>query len=183
MATNKGWRHSHPNTNEIMVLSSFFQRGFDLPCEFHPNLLYYYKIELVHLNPNLILQITIFVHLCKCYLVVHPNFSLFKHYFFLKYQPSATKWKIKGGVSIQTHPHRNFLYLPLKSSLKGWHKQWFYWENHQPILLPFIDHLPEYNGTWVEEPIEFEMPLVIALASRVSELKGHGLTEVSMATN
>jgi hypothetical protein len=59
-----------PNTNEIMVFRS---------------LLYHYQIELVHLNPNSILQITFFVHLCEAYLRIPPNFSLFKNYFFLKY--------------------------------------------------------------------------------------------------
>jgi hypothetical protein len=80
-----------PNTNKIVVLTSFFQREFSLPsCEFLRGLLHHYKIQLVHLNPNSILQIAVFVHLCETYLIIHPNFSLFKHYFFLKYQPSAT---------------------------------------------------------------------------------------------
>jgi hypothetical protein len=71
-----------PNTNKIVVLNLFFQRGFDLPIyEFLYCLLHHYKIELVHLNPNLILQIVVFVYLCETYLIVHPNFPLFKHYF------------------------------------------------------------------------------------------------------
>jgi hypothetical protein len=75
-----------------MVLSSFFQRGFGLPtCEFLRGLLHHYEIELVHLNPNSILQIAIFVHRCEAFLGVTPNFSLFKSYFLLKYQPSADK--------------------------------------------------------------------------------------------
>jgi hypothetical protein len=79
-----------PHTNEIVVLSSFFQRGYGLPtCEFLRGLLRHYQIELVHLNPNSILQITVFVHLCEVFLIVPPNFPLFKSYFFLKYQPST----------------------------------------------------------------------------------------------
>jgi hypothetical protein len=81
-----------PNTNEIVALSSFFQRGFVLPtCEFLRSLLHHYEIELVHLNPNSILQITVFVHLCEAFLGVPLNFFLFKSYFLLKYQPSADK--------------------------------------------------------------------------------------------
>jgi hypothetical protein len=34
------------------------------------------KTKLVHLNPNLILQIAVFVHLCETYLAVLLNFSL-----------------------------------------------------------------------------------------------------------
>jgi hypothetical protein len=80
-----------PNTNEIVVFASFFQHGFDLlVCDFLRGLLDHYQIELVHLNPNSILQITIFIHLCEVFLGIPPNFPLFKNYFFLKYQPTAT---------------------------------------------------------------------------------------------
>jgi hypothetical protein len=45
-----------PNMKEIVVFSSSFQQGFGLPaCDFLHDLLQYYQIELVHLNPNSIL--------------------------------------------------------------------------------------------------------------------------------
>jgi hypothetical protein len=62
-----------PNTNEIVVFSSFFQCGFGLPaCDFFRRLLDHYKIKLVHLNPSVILQIAVFVHLCEAFLGVLP---------------------------------------------------------------------------------------------------------------
>jgi hypothetical protein len=68
-----------------MVFTSFFQHGFSLPTsKFLYSRLHYYKIELVHLNPNSILQVIVFVHMCETYLAVHLIFSIFKHYFFLK---------------------------------------------------------------------------------------------------
>jgi hypothetical protein len=86
-----------PNTKEIVMSSSFFQCGFGIPaCDFLCRLLNHYKIELVHLNPNSILQIAVFVHLCEAFLGIPPNFPLFKDYFFLKYQPSATNQKVVG---------------------------------------------------------------------------------------
>jgi hypothetical protein len=79
-----------PNTNEIVVFASFFQHKFGfLVCDFLRGLLDHYKIELVHLNPNSILHITIFVHLCEAYLWIPPILPLFKNYFFLKYQSSV----------------------------------------------------------------------------------------------
>jgi hypothetical protein len=115
---------STPNTNEIVFSTSFFQRGFGLPsCDIFRILLHHYKVELVHLNPNSNLQIAVSVHLCEAYLAVPSNFPLFKHYFFLKYQPSADKHQIFGGMGIQACQRRNFLILPLKTSLKGWHRQ------------------------------------------------------------
>jgi hypothetical protein len=93
------------------------------------------------------------------------------------------KEKVIGGVDIQSRPHHDFLDLPLNTSLKGWHKSWLYCENHEPSLPPFIGNFPEYNNTWVEEPTASEMPLVSALANRISELKELGLIRVSVAAN
>jgi hypothetical protein len=74
-----------PNTNEIMVFSSFFQCRFSLLAyDFFHWLFDHYQIQLVHLNPNTILQITIFFHLCEAFLGIPSNFPLFKNYFFLK---------------------------------------------------------------------------------------------------
>jgi hypothetical protein len=113
------------------VFSSFFQRGFGIPaCDILCRLLQYYQIELVHLNPNSILQITVFIHLCEAFLGTPPNFLLFKKYFFMKYQPSASNRKVIGGVGLQTRPLNGFLDLPMKTYLQGWHKTWFYYENN-----------------------------------------------------
>jgi hypothetical protein len=70
-----------PNMNEIAVFFSF-QCGFGLSAsDFFHGLLDHYQIELVHLNPNSILQITVFVHLCEAFLGIPPNFPLLKNYF------------------------------------------------------------------------------------------------------
>jgi hypothetical protein len=128
-----------PNTNKIVVFTSFFQHGFGLPiCDFLCGLLDHYQIDLVHLNPNSIRQISIFVHLCEAYLGIPLTFSLFKNYFFLKYQLSAANWKVIGGVGLQTRPCAGFLDLPLKISLWGWRRTWLYSENHEPSFPSFI---------------------------------------------
>jgi hypothetical protein len=125
---------STPNTNEIMVFFSF-QCGFGLPaCDFFHGLLDHYQIKLVHLNPNSILQIVVFFHLCEAFLGIPPNFPMFKNYFFLKYQPSAANRKVIGVVGLQICPRAVFLDFPLKTSLRGWHKTLFYCEKHEPSL-------------------------------------------------
>jgi hypothetical protein len=136
-----------PNMNEIVVFASFFQHGFSRPvCDFYRWLLDHYKMELVHLNPNSILHITVFVHLYKAFLGIPHNFPLFKNYF-LKYQPSAANRKVIGGVGLQTRPRASIHELHLKTSLHGWHGTWFYYENHEPSLPPFVGQLPEFQGT------------------------------------
>jgi hypothetical protein len=86
-----------PNTKEIVVMKPYFQRGFGFPsCDFFRGLLDHFKIELVYLNPNSILQIAVFVHLCEAFLGIPPHFTLFKYYFFLKYQSSAANHVVRG---------------------------------------------------------------------------------------
>jgi hypothetical protein len=87
------------------------------------------------------------------------------------------------GIGIQARPHRDFLMLPLKTSLKGWHQEWFYCENHEPSLPPFVSRLPKYDTYWIEELVDAEMSAMKALANRISVLKGIGLTGVGMVTN
>jgi hypothetical protein len=135
------------------------------------------------LNRNSILQIAAFIHLYKAYLTILPNFTLFKHYLFLKYQSRTNKHQVMGSVGIQARPHWDFLMLPLNSSLKGWHMQWFFCKNHEPSVPPFIGRLPEYIGSWIEDTKDVEMPIVKALANRVSELKRLTLTIASVVTN
>jgi hypothetical protein len=168
-----------PNTNEIVVFFSFFQRRFGLSaCDFFRGLLDHYQIELVHLNPNSILQITVFIHLFEAFLGIPPNFPLFKNYFFLKYQSSAANRKVIGGVGLQTHPRAGFLDLPMKTSIWGWHNTWFYCENHEPSLPPFVGRLPDFQGSWSEEPTPLVLPHVIALTNKINLLKERGLIGV-----
>jgi hypothetical protein len=60
--------------------------------------------------------------------------------------------KIIGGVGLQTYPRVGFLDLLMKTSLRAWHRTWFYCENHEPSLPPFVGQLPEFQGSWSEEP-------------------------------
>ena len=73
-----------------MPTSSFF-RG----------LLYFYGIELVNLNPNSILQISAFIHLCEAFLGVHPYFTLFHHLFALKATQKSGQMSVVGGAGLQ----------------------------------------------------------------------------------
>jgi hypothetical protein len=148
-----------PNTNEMVVFTPFFQRRFSLPaCDFLRGLLDHYKIELVHLNPNSILLISIFVHLCEVFLGIPPNFALFKNYLFLKYQPCAANHKVVGGVGLQTCPRAGFLDLPLKTSLRGWHGTWFYCENHDPSLHPSWANSPSSTSFGVKSRLHSSFP-------------------------
>jgi hypothetical protein len=50
-----------------VVFASFFERGFNLPAgDFFCGLLYYYRLELVHLVPNSITVVSTFIHFVRC---------------------------------------------------------------------------------------------------------------------
>jgi hypothetical protein len=127
--------------------------------------------------------ITTRLNLCEAFLGISHNFHLFKKYFFLKYQPSATNRKVIGGVGLHTRSRAGFLDLPLKTSLQGWHGTWFYCENHESSLPPFVGQLPEFQGTWSEELTPLELPQVATLTNKVNLLKEKGLTGVCMAAH
>jgi hypothetical protein len=173
-----------PNTKEIVVFSSFFQRRFVLPaCVFLRRLLDHYKIELVHLNPNSILQISIFGHLCEAFLGILPNFPLFKNYFFLKYQPSATNQKVIGGVGLQTCPRASFLDLPWKHHFRDGIEHSSIVKTMNLASPPFIGRLQELQGTWSEEPTPLKFLQVAALTNKINTLKECGLIGVCVATH
>jgi preprotein translocase subunit Sec61beta len=64
-------------THESVVYVSFLIHGLALPISpFFRGLLDFYDLNLTHLNPNSILQVAIFVHLCEAFLGILPHFGL-----------------------------------------------------------------------------------------------------------
>jgi hypothetical protein len=73
------------NIKEQVVFGSFFQCGFNLPAgDFFRGLLYYYRLEMVHLVPNSITVVSTFIHFCEAYQGLPPHFALWRHFFCVK---------------------------------------------------------------------------------------------------
>jgi hypothetical protein len=65
------------DTHESVIYVPFLIRGLALPISpFFRGLLDFYELNLTHLNPNSVLQVSIFVHLCEAYLRILPHFGL-----------------------------------------------------------------------------------------------------------
>jgi hypothetical protein len=63
------------DVKEQVVFASFFERSFNLPAgDFFRGLLYYYRLELVHLVPNSVTIVSTFIHFCEAYLGIPPHF-------------------------------------------------------------------------------------------------------------
>jgi hypothetical protein len=74
--------HPNPLPGYIVSFAHFHKRGFGIPMSrFFRGLLHHYRIKLQNLNPNSVLQITVFVALCEGYLGIKPNFALWRNYF------------------------------------------------------------------------------------------------------
>jgi hypothetical protein len=65
------------DTHEFVVYVPFLICGLALPVSpFFRGLLDFYDLNLTHLNPNSILQVSIFIHLCEAYLGIFTHFGL-----------------------------------------------------------------------------------------------------------
>ena len=74
-----------PRPREIVVFKDFFKRGFGvLVHPFLQGLLLYYEIGIYNLHPNLILLMTIFIHLYEAFAAIEPYFDLFCYLFYLR---------------------------------------------------------------------------------------------------
>ena len=62
---------------ETVVFRCFYEKGFTLPIgDLFRGLLFFYGLEVTHLKPNSIAQITIFIHLCEAFLGITPHLNL-----------------------------------------------------------------------------------------------------------
>jgi hypothetical protein len=67
------------NVDEIVTFYHFAERGLALPTySFFRGHLYFYGLELHHLNPNSICHIAIFIHFCEVFLGIEPHWNLFR---------------------------------------------------------------------------------------------------------
>ncbi len=185
-----GWRPAAceefptPNTGEIVVFTSFFYCGFSLPTsEFFRGILEYYGLQIFHLNPNSVLHIAIFIHVCEAFLGIIPHFDLFRHMFYVKPHPNKDDPCVVGGAGFQLRGtlRRDYFSLPLKSSNKGWHANWFYISNPHPSLPNFVGLPPIPRANWSAMPenqdwVEANNLLASILEMKKKRLQGEQIT-------
>jgi hypothetical protein len=121
------------DVKEQVVFASFFERGFNLPTsDFFRGLLFYYKLELVHLNPNSITVVSTFVHFCEAYLGISPHFFPWRHLFCVK---STGKRSRPVGVvmfCLRSVLKSKWIDTDLPGNIAGWRSEWFYIANQLP---------------------------------------------------
>jgi hypothetical protein len=171
------------SVDEIVSFCFFSEWGLALPtCSFFRGLLYFYGIELQHLNPNSICHISIFIHFCEAFLGIEPHWALFRYLFRVKPQPTSKNPSAIGGAGIQLRQHANEKYISYKfpSNIPGWKQQWFYIANHAPQLPVRSGRPPVQCGEWTLEPGEAEMDQVKELLELIAAHKEMGVTGASV---
>jgi hypothetical protein len=87
------------------------ERGFLVPTgDFFRGLLFFYRIELLHLFPNAIPIISSFIHLCEAYLGIAPHFHLWRHFFKLK---KMGKSEVVSSIGIMLRRYMKPEYIDL----------------------------------------------------------------------
>jgi hypothetical protein len=167
------------DTHESVIYIPFLIRDLALPISpFFRGLLDFYHLNLTHLNPNSILQVSVFVHLCEAFLGILPHFGLWKYLSLSAWDGRGTA-PARGGASLEIRRGRKTKYLdiPLKDSIKGWRLEWFIVENHGNSLPPWSGRQPDVRTpSWTEPPTDMEVAEAEALLTEVGLLKEKGLT-------
>jgi hypothetical protein len=180
------WRICHgvtipiEDTHESVIYVPFLLRGLALPISpFFRGLLDFYRLNLTHLNPNSILQISIYVHLCEAFLGVLPHFGLWKYLYHCRPGMAGGQHQLVGGASLEMRRGRkaDYLEIPLKDSIKGWRLEWFIVENHGNSLPPQSGRQSDVRTpSWTKSPTDQEVAEAGALLAEVGLLKERGLT-------
>jgi hypothetical protein len=170
------------DVKEQVVFSSFFERGFNLPArDFFRGLLYYYRLELVHLVPNSITVVSTFIHFCEAYLGIPPHFTLWRYFFCVK-----STGKRSGPVGAMMYVLRSglkaeWIDTDLPDNTAGWRSEWFYIANQIPGLLRRTVHKPVKISEWDLGLPTRDLEDLKGVLELVGEMKKRGVTGAAMA--
>jgi hypothetical protein len=137
------------DVKEQVVFASSFERGFNLSVgDFFCGLLYYYRLELVHLVSNSITIVSTFIHFCEAYLGIPPHFLLWRYFFCVKSTGKrsgpvgAVMFNLRLGLKAQ------WIDTDLPDNTAGWRSEWFYIADQIPGLPQQTDHKPVKISEW-----------------------------------
>jgi hypothetical protein len=153
--------------------------GLALPVSpFFRGLLDFYSLNLTHLNPNYVLQVVVFVHLCEAFLGILPHFGLWKYLYHCRPGMAGGQHQLVGGASLEFRRGRKTEYLdiPLKDSIKVWRFEWFTMENHNKSLPARSGRQPDVRTpNWTEVPTDSELAESRVLLAKICALRNRGL--------
>jgi hypothetical protein len=170
------------DVKEQVVFASFFERGFNLPVgDFFRGLLYYYRLELVHLVPNSVIVVSTFIHFCEAYLGILPYFLLWRYFFCVKSTGKrsgpvgAVMFNLRSGLKAEWKD------TDLPDNTAGWRSEWFYIADQIPSFPRRTVHKPAKISEWDLGLSIRELEDLNRVLELVSDMKGHGVTGAAVA--
>jgi hypothetical protein len=137
------------DVKEQVVFASYFERGFSLPAgDFFRGLLYYYKLELVHLVPNSITVVSTFIHFCEAYLGISPHFLLWRHLFCV--MSTGKRSGPMGAVMfcLRSGLKSEWIDTDLPDNNAGWRSEWLCIADQLSALPRRSGHKPVKVSEW-----------------------------------
>ena len=111
-----------PDDMDVLHLY-FFGRGLGFTLHTYVwGLLFFFGIQLHHLNPYSILHLANFITLCKFFLGAAPHFDHFRRLFFVKGQMSGGSVRDIGGASLQRQPRSTYFPMAFARVMWAWQK-------------------------------------------------------------
>jgi hypothetical protein len=170
------------DVKEQVVFASFFERGFNLPVgDFFRGLLYYYRLELVHLVPNSVTLVSTFIHFSEAYLGIPPHFLLWRYFFCVKSTGKrsgpvgAVMFNLRSGLKAE------WIDTDLPDNTAGWRSEWFYIADQIPSLPRRTGHKPAKISEWDLGLSTCELEDLKGVLELVSDMKGRGVTGAAVA--
>jgi hypothetical protein len=170
------------DVKEQVVFASFFEGGFNLPAgDFFRGLLYYYRLELVHLVPNFITLVSTFIHFCEVYLGIPPHFTLWRYFFCVKSTSKrsgpvgAVMFNLRLGLKAE------WIDTDLPDNTTGWRSEWFYIADQIPGLSRRTGHKPVKISEWDLGLPTHDLEDLKEVLQLVSDMKKRGVTGAAVA--
>jgi hypothetical protein len=182
-----GWRPAvgeefpTEGTGETVAFLAHIERGFGvLAGDFFCGLLFFYRIELVHLVPNAITIISSFIHLCEAYLGIEPHFHLWCNFFELK---KIGKSEVVGSVGFMLRRYMKPKYIDLvfPDNTNSWKQGCFYLDNPVPALPDRTRRAPAPFPEWTNQLTSQETEELRPLLEDLERFNAEGLTDGAVA--
>jgi hypothetical protein len=167
------------DTHESVIYISFLIRRLALPIyPFFRGLLDFYHLNLTHLNPNSILQVSVFVHLCEAFLGILPHFGLWKYLYHCWPGMAGGQHHLVGvqvwRCAVGGKPSTSTSHSRTASKDGAWNG--LLWRI-TGILSPQSGRQADvHTPSWTESPTDLEVAEAGALLAEVGLLKEKGLT-------
>jgi hypothetical protein len=170
------------DVKELVIFASFFERGFNLPAgDFFRGLLYYYRLELVHLVPNSVTVVSTYIHFCEAYLGIPPHFLLWRYFFCVKSTGKrsapveAVMFNLRSGLKAES------IDTDLPDNTAGWRSEWFYIADQISGLPRRTGHRPAKISEWDLGLSTRKLEDLKGVLELVSDMKEQGVTGAAVA--